>query len=117
MSLTLAIFWEAGLWSVEYVVHDAGVERGTIDGGCKAWIVANTLWIGMSAGEAVGQNTLEHREIDGYDNAAGDSKWIGVAQPTGEAHAAHATQLQALVDQPGLRLTKHVVNHETARVM
>ena len=50
------------------------VERGTIDGGCNAWIVANALWIAMSAGEEVGQNILEHWEIDGYDNAAGDSK-------------------------------------------
>jgi len=49
------------LWSVEYdVVHDPGVERGTIDGGCKAWIAANTLNIGIPAGEDVGQNILEH---------------------------------------------------------
>ncbi len=75
LSLTLAISGKAEIWSVEYdVVHDTGVEGGTIDGGCKAWIVANTLWIGMSAGEDVGQNILEHWEIDGYDNAAGDSK-------------------------------------------
>jgi hypothetical protein len=40
----------------------------------KAWIVANTLWIGMSAGEDVGQNILEHWEIDWYDNAADDRK-------------------------------------------
>ncbi len=70
LSLTLAISGKAEIWSVEYDV----VEGGTIDGGCKAWIVANTLWIGMSAGEDVGQNILEHWEIDGYDNAAGDSK-------------------------------------------
>ena len=75
LSLTLAISGKAEIWSVEYdVVHDTGVEGGTIDGGCKAWIVANTLWIGMSAGEDVGQNILEHWEIDGYNNAADDSK-------------------------------------------
>jgi hypothetical protein len=39
------------LWSVEYnVVHNPGVKRGTIDGGRKAWIVANALWIAMPAG-------------------------------------------------------------------
>ena len=43
--------------SVEYdVVHNPGVTRGTIDGGRKAWIVANALWIVMPPGEGVGQN-------------------------------------------------------------
>jgi hypothetical protein len=61
LSLTLAILGEAKLWSVECdVVHDLGVERGTIDRGCNARIVANTLRIGMPAGENVGQNILEH---------------------------------------------------------
>src|SRR3974377_202069 len=111
-------FGEAGLWSVEYdVVQDPGVERGAIEGGGKAWIVANTVRLGTAAGEDVGQDILEHGPINWYDNAAGDRKWIGVAQPTGEAHAARATPLQTLVDQPGFRLTEHVVDHETACVM
>ena len=25
-------------------MHDPVIDRGTIDGGCKAWLVANTLW-------------------------------------------------------------------------
>lgn len=55
LSWALAIFGEAELWSVEYnVIHDTGVERGAIDSGGKAWIVANMLLIGMSAGGDVG---------------------------------------------------------------
>ena len=55
LTWALAIFGEAELWSVEYnVIHDTGVERGAIDSGGKAWIVANMLLIGMSAGGDVG---------------------------------------------------------------
>src|SRR5580704_19259932 len=60
-------------------LHGPVIERGTIDGGCKAWLVAHTLWTDAAGGQFVGQDLFDHRPVDGHHDAVGDGKLIHLA--------------------------------------
>ena len=89
-------------------LHGPVIERGTIDGGCKAWLVAHTLWTDAAGGQFVGQDLFDHRAVDGHHDAVGDGKLIHLAQPTGEAHAVPRTVPAGQTYQDSFRYTSWV---------